>query len=111
MIEELARTWKDAADLLKSKAELSSDGVAEIIIRLVDLNLDTVGVSITHNIYEGVVSYHSDENLSDDELAKLVRERFNKDRNFVREFTVDRGSEHHIVHSIDEPHVEGVIVW
>ena len=107
MERELVRSWQEAAALLKLRASEKPSDQAQVILRLVDLN---IGGNV-HDIYEGVASYRYDENLSDKELAKVIRERFNESRKFVRKFEIDRGHEHLIVYSIDVPHVEGVIVW
>ena len=110
MEKVIVRTWEEAAELVKRRAEMYSDGEAHLIIRVVEMNIETADGGNVHDVYEGLIRYHADEELSGDELVKAIRESYSENEEYIKEYKTERGVKNYMERSIEESFLDGIIV-
>ena len=110
MKKVIVRTWEEAAELVKRRAEMYSDGEAHLIIRLVEMDVETADGSHVHDVYEGLIRYHVDEELSGNELVRVMRERYSENEEHLKEYKTERGVKNYMKRSIEESFLDGMIV-
>ena len=102
-------SWEEAAELVKRRALASSDGEAHIIVRLVEMNVETDDGDV-HDVYEGLIRYYADEELNGKELVEIIRKRYRDNEEYVKEYKTERGVHNYMKRSEKVPYLDGIIV-
>lgn len=110
MKKVIARSWEAVAELVKRRAEMYPDGEAHLIIRLVEMDVETADGGRVHDVYEGLVRYDIDEELSGSELVKAIRESYSENEKHIKEYKTERGVKNFIKRSVEESFLDGMIV-
>ena len=106
----IATSWEEAAELVKRRAEMYSDGEAHLIIRLVEMDVETADGERVHDVYEGLIRYHAEDDLSGNELVQAMRKSYSENEEHLKTYKTERGVKNYMKRSIEESFLDGMIV-
>ena len=107
----IATSWEEAAELVKRRAEkFSQEGEAHLVIRLVEMDVETADGERVHDVYEGLIRYHAEDDLSGDELVQAMRESYSENEEHLKTYKTERGVKNYMKRSIEESFLDGMIV-
>ena len=109
-MKKLVNSWKEVAELVKRRSEESDYGEAHLIVRLIEMDVETANGGNVHDVYEGLVKYDADEELSGSELVKAIRESYSSNEKHLKEYKTERGVKNFISRSEKVPYVEAIII-